>query len=584
MLLDINKLKLKSDTDFFNALRLLEQLPVIQTSSPTFLEEKLMAFRAEVVEHINTNPVESKFDNQYLKKRALFHFFGNENIPMSDIISELKGEDGTLKAAYSSILFTRENIISLIGGGWVIEDAKYSKNLEKEILLKAKNSLPFNWLEANTSYDTSLPSPVSEEEKIKELSALLMDRYGLRAITLNSLDTAQEHINKLSTLVYTFESIAQNLKIEPKNIGMGKLDMHMGNVVDDCNGWMVYDNNGDNHIAIMQKANETIIIHEWMHWFDWNIQENSDFEKLKESWESHRNELFTGDFKKNKFDLKLFDKFSPESFINRFASNHINPVHKEEFALALSGLNTLFKDFVEKASNKELNISKENIEEEFKKIKKHQLKFMKKFGNIKYFPHEEFLHRYMSFLKADFEILNGIIQGTIKTEKSVFNYHADTADNEFGHHYSGNHTELTARSFEAYLEDTSPVLLPVDSHSTLWYPKGVERLEINKKWEKFLALAPSVMGSYYAPSQKEKQLLQECSIVLPTIAQSLLIPKDSDIINKRKQILNEKVSPVSTQTPPSTASGLKGKINRLRKSSDSEQQLNEKVKVAVKAG
>lgn len=481
--LDFEKLKKLSNTDYQTVILALESTPFISSKKATEQVIAIQNFHNYLIGLVNN---EREINADEIKNQFKQEMFGSIDLKqMVDLLQ--KNPD-----KYINSFMTQEGIINLAAFS-----PEHRTLEDKDVYLEGKQSLGFNWL-SSVQKDKKLQTG----KNIVELLDTLHQKFAIKNITLNSLDTPQEQAAKLQTLVYIFEKIAKTLDIAPHLIGFDKLHISIGRENDDCNGWMDYSKD---LLLLTQKANESIIAHEWLHWFDANIIHSEETlikdlptKRMQMQWNGFRQSIASDNIEKNEFDLSLFDKFSPKAFINRFATNHIKADKKQQFIDDLTKLNKLFESFIQSANN---NANKEENKKMYNAVMKEQHNFIERYNNTQTFPDENFLHRYTSFLKADFQVLNEIIQEKINTKRSVFNYHAQVADDHFGHIYSGETEELLARSFEAYLDDKSLHSMPLETDTTLWYPKKVERESMNNLWSQIWQKIGDTLG-HYTPERK----------------------------------------------------------------------------------
>lgn len=451
--LDFEKLKKLNETDYQTIILALESAPFISSKQPTEQITALQNFHNYLIDLVNS---EKEINVLHITNEFRQQMFNT--VDFTKFIELLKKEP----SKYMNSFMKKEAIINL--GAF---NPQYQTLEDREVYLEGKQSLPFEWLNNQPRNYKDEPSLLPKQSTV-ELLDILHNKFAIKHVVLNSLDTPQDHTAKLQTLVYVFEHIAQTLDIAPHLIGFDKLHISLGREKDDCNGWMDYS---EDLLVLTQKANESILAHEWLHWFDANIIyvektliNDLPTKRFQMQWNSFRDGVKEDKIEKNQFDLSLFDKLSPKSFINRFATNHIKADKKESFINDLTELNQLLENFIEKAN---ANSNKEQNSVLYEKVMQEQNSFIKKYNNAETFPDENFLHRYTSFLKADFQVLNEIIQEKIDTKRSVFSYHASVADDNFGHVYSGDTQELLARSFEAYLDDKCTRSMPLETDTTL---------------------------------------------------------------------------------------------------------------------
>lgn len=489
--LNFEKLNKLSERDYQTIILALESVPFISSKKPTEQITALQNFHNYLIDLVNS---EKTINVDNIRNEFRIHMFNTTKT--DDFVHLLR--DNSHK--YINTFMKQEAIINL--GAF---NPQYQTIEDRNVYLEGKQSLPFEWLGSQPRNDKD-ESSLQPKQSTVELLDILHNKFAIKHVVLNSLDTPQEHTAKLQTLVYVFEHIAQTLDIAPHLIGFDKLHISLGRENDDCNGWMDYN---EDLLVLTQKANESIIAHEWLHWFDSNIIytektliKDLPTKRLQMQWNGFRDGVKEDKIEKNQFDLSLFDKFSPKSFINRFATNHIKADKKDSFINDLTALNQLFDNFIEKAN---ANSNKEQNSMLYQKVMQEQNAFIQKYNNAQTFPDANFLHRYTSFLKADFQVLNEIIQEKIDTKRSVFSYHALVADQNFGHVYSGDTQELIARSFEAYLDDKCPHSMPLETDTTLWYPKKLERESTNNLWSEMWQKVGNTFG-HYSPQRKIENL------------------------------------------------------------------------------
>lgn len=452
--------------------------PLIFTSDNTSeveqeLAKSLMKVSAEIknlVINFHTLNISQREQEFYLGQqiRAIVRasFFSDPNAKSDVVISYLSKNAQSLYEHLS-----REEVISLFSAGVGASDVAYT---DVNSLVNDSRSFEFK------IKDIDLPNiDELKEMSVQELAEYLVKTYAIKSVSLNSMDTEPQLKQNLLVLCHQLNELSRTTGIGEKSIGDERLKLDIGRVFDDCNGFFQNEK-----ITLTRKANESIFLHEWMHWFDTSLSELPKYKKAKKIWGDIQSVLEDDKFDKNEFNLQLYKQFSAQSYLHRFIVNHVKDDKKEEFTKELEKIAKKTIDVISNSVSAENESKKkqESAAQQASDLNQSILKFEQKFNTADYFLGQDFLKRYLSFFRADISMLEKIVQNKIKTKKSVFRYQSTIADKNLGHIYSGDTMELVARSFEEFLVKFSDKDLGLDTNS-MWYPKLKERDSLVQKWK-----------------------------------------------------------------------------------------------------